>query len=217
MADGKKVDPYEVFYYIYLFAAVIGLAVVCYMKLNSVYLYLMGSILGCYTVGFCGGAILMAIRIITRLNRSKWKFDLRISLLTAAAALTLICGVNCLAKDVSRSKTLDVLSLVEKTEETSSLQIYLSEYTEKTKIGETEYETVKLDVYQTGGRFAKHLGTIDETYFANRCAEMDTYSYTYGEDGIFTLNLSYGAYGDGAVMLNPAADSGVMTYTFKVK
>lgn len=217
MADGKKVDPYEVFYFIYLFAAVIGLAVVCYMKLNSVYLYLMGSILGCYTVGFCGGAILMAVRIITRLNRCKWKFDLRISLLTAAAALTLICGVNCLAQDVSRSKMLDVLNLVEKTEETSSLQIYLSEYTEKTKIGETEYETVKLDVYQTGGRFAKHLGTIDETYFANRCAEMDTYSYTYGEDGIFTLNLSYGAYGDGSVMLNPAVDSGVMTYTFKVK
>lgn len=211
MADGnkKKTDPNEVFYYILLVLAVIGLAYFTYLRLNDLSLYFMGSIFCSYTVGFFGAFLFLGIRISALLTRTKGKYNLQLWALTIAAVLVFACGLSSFTIDVRRSKLIDVLTIDEET------TVLLSEYTEHDKL--TDADRVYLDVYKLSGKtVSKKLGQIDETYFAVRCVETDSYTYTVGEDGVFTLDCQYGSYGGGLFVLAPYADTGHLTYDFKL-
>lgn len=211
MADGnkKKTDPNEVFYHILLVAAVIGLAYFTYLRLNDMSLYFMGSIFDCNTVGFFGAFLFLGIRISALLTRTKGKYNLRLWTLTVAAVLVFACGLSGFTIDVRHSKLIDVLTIDGET------TVLLSEYTEHDKL--TDTERVYLDVYRSNGKTsAKKLGQIDETYFAVRCVETDSYTYTVSDDGIFTLDCQYVSYGGGPFVLSPYADTGHLTYNFKL-
>lgn len=211
MADGnkKKPDLNEVFYNIFVVLAVIGLLYYTYLRINGMSLYFMGSIFGCDTAGFFAAFLFLGIRISALLTRTGGKFNLRLWTLTAAAALVFVCGISSFTVDVKHSKLIDVLTIDGET------TVLLSEYTERDKLTDTEY--VYLDVYRSNGKtVAKKLGQIDETYFAVRCVDTDSYTYTVSDEGIFTLDCQYVSYGGGQFVLAPYADTGHLTYDFKL-
>ena len=97
-------------------------------------------------------------------------------------------------------------------------EIMLSERIDYLKLSESKFELTYMDVYQINGIAAKKLGTIDETYFSNKCLSQDKYTYEYDEAGKkLTVICEYGTYGDSVVRLKEEYDTGFLSKEFTLE
>lgn len=201
MADDKKLKMNDALYYIGITAAAAAFCFFGYMKLTDTELFIFDRIIGCYTICFTAVLSFLVIRVMMIYSKSK-KFAYQTILMIIAAVVAAVCLINSIAEDSRKSKTKDVLNIVEGTD------VFLCEDVEKS--GHT-----RIDVYRVRNRLAKKIGEIDERYFSVRCVEEDTYTYNVSDDySIININCHYGTYGNDMISLNPAFDTGVMTFSF---
>lgn len=204
-AKEKGAKAYEAFYYIVMTLAVIGFGFFGYMKLTDTELYIFDHIIGCYTICFTAALVFIAVRWLTLFRKNGKKFNYQLWLMTAACAVAAACFINSVCEDFGKSKVREVVKI------NATTDVFLCEPTEKD--GST-----RIDIYRIGGRLVRKLGEIDEKLFSVKCIQDGLYTCTVSDDGsMITVNCEYGVFGDGIHMLNPAYDTGNLSYTFKIE
>lgn len=79
-----------------------------------------------------------------------------------------------------------------------------------------ENELTYIDVYRLKAFKAVKIGTIDETYFSNKCLAQSKYALDYSADEKkLTVSCEYGVYGNSFVHLKEEYDTGILVYEFE--
>lgn len=195
---------------------VIALAFFCWLKLSDKYLYIFGNIVSCYTFAFITAFIILLRIVIKLIKKNNGNFDFMSGLLTAALFITFVCSINSAAGDAKNSKVKDVLKISEETQENSGVSVVLCEVTEFNNT--INADSTFINVYRVSGGIAKKIGVIDEMYFSVECIKEDMYTYFINADkSTITIECSYGFFGDGIIMMNPAYETGKIRYVFKLE
>ncbi|MCM1133368.1 MAG: hypothetical protein NC340_07840 [Ruminococcus flavefaciens] len=217
MADGnksiklEKAVPYLVKLLIVVLVVVFG-----WLKLSGRCIFIFGTLISGYTFAFVSAFAVLLAYLLSYMKKNNGNFDFTSGFYIAVLSVILICMVNSFAEDRNNSKVKDVLPIAVATEEDSDVpSVMLCEVTKYNNIvnGNSTY----IDVYRVNGRIAKKLGVIDEVYFSVECIKNDMYTYFINyEKNTITIECSYGTFGDGIVMMNPAYDTGKIQYIFKL-
>lgn len=194
---------------------VVMFAFFCWLKIADRSLYIFGAVFNCYTFAFVGAFVVLLVQVINLLKKNEGGFDFMSGLLLSALIITFICTVTNAATDVKNSKVSDVLKISEDSESGSSLSVVLCEVTEFNNV--INADSTYINVYRVSGGIAKKIGVIDEVYFSVECIKEDMYTYFVSSDkSTITIECTYGFFGDGVIMMNPAYESGKIRYVFKL-
>lgn len=217
MADDKKsVRLSNFLYYFIRIAIALAVAFFGWLKLADRSIYIFNTVFGCYTFAFVCIFIVMLIYLLNYMKKNNGNFNFTSGFFIAVLSVILICMINSVAGDINNSKVKNILPIGTATEENTDVpSVILCEVTKYNNM--INENSTYIDVYRVKDRIAKKIGVIDEVYFSVECVKNDMYTYFINtENNTITIECSYGIFGDGIVMMNPAYETGKIQYVFKL-